>query len=592
MARSLHGLGHVAAVRGDHAAAQGALAAALTEAQAAGEREVIVGILHSQASVATMQGDYTAVRALAEEGIALAVAGGDSRGEALALLQLAGAELIAGLNPAAARHLIRSLELARELDIPLLLSTALGTLGSLSFNTGDFDEASRHYGESLTVARTMGDRRLEMITLFNLAEVARVGGELPRSRGILGEAGAIARRLGDRRAMAMMNETLADIAMDLADLDGSAALLAQSLVVRRDIGDRRGVASALDSIARLVEHRGDVDEPVRLVAAATSMYEAIGAARPADAAAWAEDVVARVDADRVAPLLAEGRGWSTETAVERALRLVDARPLELPPVPPAAESASDADAAVAAAVAVDVLGGFAVRRNGEPVPTNAWQSKKARELLKLLVVRRGQPVPREQLMEWLWPDGEPAASANRLRVALSVLRSVLDPEKAHATNHYVRSEGGAVRLDLDHVDVDVERFLDAVGASDHAIAEVRYRGDVLPEDIYEDWAVPFREEARVAYVSVATTLLRKAVARGDAASAARLSVRLLERDPYDEASHVELVRALSSLGRHGDARRAHDAYAERMGEIGVAVAGLATIVGPGGDGGAMVEKRS
>ena len=277
------------------------------------------------------------------------------------------------------------------------------------------------------------------------------------------------------------------------------------------------------------------------MAAATAMYEAIGAARPADAAAWAEDVVARADADHVAALLAEGRGWSTEGAVERALATRRRTPARTP-----RGRRGCARFAPAAAVAIDVLGGFTVRRNGTAVPANAWQSKKARELLKLLIVRRGQPAPREQFTEWLWPDSDPAASANRFRVALSVLRSVLDPEREKPTDHYVRSEGGSLRLDLDHVEVDVERFLDAVAASDYVSAEARYRGEVLPEDIYEDWAVPFREEARVAYVAAATTLLRKAVAGDDADDGgaperAPVRARPLRRDiaPRAGASAVE-----------------------------------------------------
>ena len=46
-------------------------------------------------------------------------------------------------------------------------------------------------------------------------------------------------------------------------------------------------------------------------------------------------------------------------------------------------------------VRVRTLGGFGVDRGGEQVPLAAWQSKKARDLLKILVARRGSPVHRE-----------------------------------------------------------------------------------------------------------------------------------------------------------------------------------------------------
>src|SRR4029453_3528942 len=44
----------------------------------------------------------------------------------------------------------------------------------------------------------------------------------------------------------------------------------------------------------------------------------------------------------------------------------------------------------AAGVAVHCLGGFRVMRGGGIVPLTAWQSKKARTLLKILVARRGR----------------------------------------------------------------------------------------------------------------------------------------------------------------------------------------------------------
>ena len=43
-------------------------------------------------------------------------------------------------------------------------------------------------------------------------------------------------------------------------------------------------------------------------------------------------------------------------------------------------------------LAIQALGGFRVLRHGEPVPAEEWKSKKARDLLKILAARRGNPV--------------------------------------------------------------------------------------------------------------------------------------------------------------------------------------------------------
>ena len=42
-------------------------------------------------------------------------------------------------------------------------------------------------------------------------------------------------------------------------------------------------------------------------------------------------------------------------------------------------------------VRIQVLGGFEVRVDGEPVPLPAWRSRQARTLVKVLASRRGRP---------------------------------------------------------------------------------------------------------------------------------------------------------------------------------------------------------
>jgi len=88
-------------------------------------------------------------------------------------------------------------------------------------------------------------------------------------------------------------------------------------------------------------------------------------------------------------------------------------------------------------LAIRSLGAFRLFRDGVPVSTSAWQSKKARTLLKILIARRGRSTPRELLMESLWPEQDPARLANRLSVALATVRVVLDPDKRRTAGYFV-----------------------------------------------------------------------------------------------------------------------------------------------------------
>ncbi|MBA3844541.1 MAG: SARP family transcriptional regulator, partial [Actinobacteria bacterium] len=72
-----------------------------------------------------------------------------------------------------------------------------------------------------------------------------------------------------------------------------------------------------------------------------------------------------------------------------------------------------------------LLGGFAASVDGEPVAESAWRLKKARELVKLLALARGHHLHREQAMDILWPDRDPAAAANNLHQAVHIARRAL-----------------------------------------------------------------------------------------------------------------------------------------------------------------------
>lgn len=128
-----------------------------------------------------------------------------------------------------------------------------------------------------------------------------------------------------------------------------------------------------------------------------------------------------------------------------------------------------------------------------------WTSNKARELLKMLVAARGVATSREVLMDVLWPGEYPEVLGNRFSVAVNVIRRALDPQRLLPTQHHVVTEGSSVRLELDHLDIDLERFLALAQGGDEAsraAARHLYRGDAFSADLYSDWAVSIRDHAK------------------------------------------------------------------------------------------------
>jgi ATP/maltotriose-dependent transcriptional regulator MalT/DNA-binding SARP family transcriptional activator len=440
----------------------------------------------------------------------------------------------------------------------------LGDLGVVYRERGDLALARAAYEEAIGFAERAGDLQGLVPALAGLARV--LAGDEPERAARLAE-----RAVGYGPGMAWVEAQLAAgwVALAAGEREPAAGFAAAAAAAAGTRRDRAGLAEALELRALAAP---DPAGELRRLREAASSWAAVG-----NRLGEARNALAQ------ARLGAAGAASAGAPAVEEAERRLRSLGVRV-----GAEVAAGLLRAVAAPprdpVRIQALGGFRVLRAGEPVPAEEWQSRKARDLLKVLVARRGRAVPREALMEALWPDEDPARLSNRLSVALSTVRTVLDPDRRHPGDRFVTADKHVVALA--DVPVDVEEFLAAAAAgldrfargeraealSLLIAAEAAFAGDFLEDDPYEDWAVSLREEARAAYLAVARTLARAAAEAAEHDQAVRYHLRVLERDAYDEEAHLGLVATLVAAGRHGEARRRYRIYGEQMGELGVEAA--------------------
>ena len=208
-------------------------------------------------------------------------------------------------------------------------------------------------------------------------------------------------------------------------------------------------------------------------------------------------------------------------------------------------------------VRVHTLGRFAVTVAGREVTTSEWGSRRARTLLKRLVVARGWPVTRDELADALWPDeSDPDRLGARLSVQLSAVRRVLGGG--------VVADRQTVALDLTQVSTDLETLL---GATDDRSVIDAYSGEFLPEERYEDWAAPMREQARSHFTSAAHRRLTDVLDAGESAAAIDLAQALTAADPYDDAAYAALIDAHEFAGDPAAAERARQLRDETVGEL-------------------------
>ncbi len=441
------------------------------------------------------------------------------------------------------------------------ISYALGGIGDVYRERGNLAQARAAYEEAVRIAESCGDVQGAVPALARLATV--VAGDDPEEATALAE-----RAMGYGTGLGYVQAILAAawVAAHSGHIGRAASLAEEAVTLARARRDRAGLAEALALACLTSDRSRQHAEQLREASAIwTEIGDSLGEARAAIALDWLKPTPTSTASRLVAERLLETRG----------LRLQGGNL--------AAGLLSFVMGGDRRSVRLLSLGGFSVVRGGEVVKTSEWQSRRARELLKFLVARRGRPVPRVALMDALWPDETEERLGNRLSVALATVRSILDPSKQGPADRFVRADRDAVALDLESVDVDLERFMASAaggldclrrGDASRAVplleaAEVIYSGDFLEENPYDDWAAATREEARATYIAVTRALARQAVDRGEPDSATRYLLRLLEADPYDEDAHLKLVTALSAAGRYGEAHRHYLGYRRAMEELGV-----------------------
>ena len=585
------------------------------------------------------QGQADAAEDLARTALHQAGASGDSCALAAAHVSLALAAASRGERERNEQEYRLALAAARDGGDRVQLARIHANLSSRALETGDYAQAITEAERALETGA--GHRFFSAVALTNKAESHLRLGQLDDARTAVADAAAIYEALGSLHA-SVPQVIYGELYHQRGDMVRARSSFERARALAEEGDDAHTLVFALCGLARIL---AEEDIAMARKAAADGLARASGLERAAALCAaaevelWARDGVAaegfakqaeaqaRATGDRAA--LAESlelQGAARVPGDERRLRsAIDLWDDVGNPVGaararlglailiddlPTAEATRRELAALGVAptlgvpgllassrgggreVAIVALGRFAVLQGGEPVPLAAWQSRKARDLLKVLVARRGRPITREAAAEAMWPEEDPEPLGNRLSVALSIIRKVLDPGRRHPPDHYVVADARTIALRLDQVDVDLIEFLQvaekaidlaAKGDRDAAAAPLRrarqiYAGDFLEEDLYEEWAVEAREEARSRLVAVLRLLARLAADRGDDESAGQYLGQLLEREPYDEDAWLALIAGQLRLRRHGEARRRYATYARRMGELDVVPVALADAV--------------
>lgn len=208
------------------------------------------------------------------------------------------------------------------------------------------------------------------------------------------------------------------------------------------------------------------------------------------------------------------------------------------------------------------FGTFTLRRGDLEITSEKWVSAKAKTLFKYLALHSSFGfVSKDKLLEMLWPDQDPAFTTNRLHVALSTIRKVLEPELTKGEpSVYLHRKKSGYRLKLGKsgfVDVFLfEQLLaDAQTAKNtkekfklYLSAEKLYRGQLFEDDPYSQWCIGPREAYQEKYIKLLVNIADHYLSAQMHTKCIEYLWRVLEIDDCAEDIYCRLMSLYHQIG--------------------------------------------
>ncbi len=207
-----------------------------------------------------------------------------------------------------------------------------------------------------------------------------------------------------------------------------------------------------------------------------------------------------------------------------------------------------------ASVYIRTLGAFSLEVNGVALKPSEWRSAKTKQILAHLLLRRGERIPRDELIETIWPGTDRGSGSNNLKFCWSILKRLLEPGLTNGVeSRFLRRGAAGYELLMgDGLKVDADIFAEQLlrcrwsGSADDLFRAVQlYNGDFLADLPATDDIASKRDHYRAEYATAVMKLLNYLSEQGRLAEAKSLVTHVqpvLTGRPELEAIENRLAR--------------------------------------------------
>ncbi len=235
------------------------------------------------------------------------------------------------------------------------------------------------------------------------------------------------------------------------------------------------------------------------------------------------------------------------------------------------------------ALTFQLFGRFRLWIGKTEINSTQWKSSKALMVLKYLASNRHAGfIPREVLIEILWPDQDIQKTGKRFNVAMSALRKMLEPNiPPKAPSAYIIRKKDSYRLCQGaDTKIDVEQFLKEMelaknmktknpqkAMAHYLAAESCYIGPFLEENLYEEWCSRERDHLSSSYIQILSSILEFHEAKKDYQNCIIYAQKILNQDPYEEEIPRKLMVFFAEQGNTINIKKTYDTHKKRIKEI-------------------------
>ncbi|MGA2403505.1 MAG: BTAD domain-containing putative transcriptional regulator [Syntrophobacteraceae bacterium] len=224
-------------------------------------------------------------------------------------------------------------------------------------------------------------------------------------------------------------------------------------------------------------------------------------------------------------------------------------------------------------IQIKTFGDFRVFRGEALIGEQEWKAKQPQLLLKAIITRGVESVPKDVLIEDLWPEISAVSAENRFGVVLHRLRKVLEPslDRPLGSSYVVLKKNlVSLRKDLCQVDLDEFMILRQRGRKAEDAGDIRramlcyrscidlYRGDFLSEDLYAPWAEPKRNELRAMYLDLLYRMAELYETQRSSKKAIECYKSIIKADPAHEEVYQKLMLIYSNRGMRAEALKVYE----------------------------------